>query len=154
MSTVRNSAGAAHDARSRNDTIRTALRYAAVATLLVSAIVHGVLAPSYGASLSEFTLGTAFVVQAVLTAVIAGWLLLRDQALPWLAGAAVMAGTLGALLMAHTESGLPALGPLPSLQEQSYDTAQLVTLAAEAAYLVLAAARLALRRQPDSARSD
>jgi len=149
MSTVRSSAGGAHRGRSSNSTARAIVRYAAVATLLVSAIVHGVLAPSYGADFSEFTLGTAFVVQAVVTAVIAVWLLLRDRALPWLAGAAVMAGTLGALLMAHTEAGLPAIGPLPSLQEQSYDAPQLVTLVAEAAYLLLAAVRLLLRRQPN-----
>src|SRR5215213_6374914 len=83
---------------------------------------------------------------AVTALVVSVWLLLRDRPLPWLAGAAIMAGTLAAILLAHTGSGLPALGPMPALKEEGYDLPQLVTMAAEAAYLVLAAVRLASGR--------
>src|SRR5215218_4736090 len=53
-------------------------------------------------------------------------------------------GTALALVLAHTGSGLPQLGPIPGLKEETYDAAQLVTLAAEVAFLVLAAVRLLL----------
>ncbi|HKG51117.1 MAG TPA: hypothetical protein VKB14_11810 [Actinomycetales bacterium] len=120
------------------------LRYAGVVALVISAVVHGALAGSYGAGVSGITLGKLFVVQAVVTFAVAVWLLLRDVTLAWLAGAAIMGGTALALVLAHTGSGLPQLGPIPGLKEESYDAAQLVTLAAEAAYLVLAAVRLLL----------
>jgi hypothetical protein len=120
------------------------LRFAAVAALVISAVIHGALAGSYGAGVSGITLGKLFVVQAVVTFAVAVWLLLRDVPLAWLAGAAIMGGTVLALVLAHTGSGLPELGPIPGLKEESYDTAQLVTMAAEVAYLVLAAVRLLL----------
>ena len=123
------------------------LRLAAVAALVVSGVVHGMLAGSYGAGLPGITLGKGFVVQAVVTLVVAGWLLLRDVTLAWLAGAAIMAGTLAAILLAHTGSGLPQLGPIPALKEEGYELPQLVTMAAEAAYLVLAAVRLLAARR-------
>ena len=122
------------------------LHLAAVTALVVSAVVHGALAGSYGAAQPGINLGKAFILQAVLTLAVAGWLLLRDRPLPWLAGAAIMVGTLGAILMAHTGSGLPKLGPMPALKEEGYDLPQVVTMTAEAAYLVLAAVRLASRR--------
>ncbi len=123
------------------------LRYAGVVALLVSAIVHAVLAPGYGAGQPGITLGAGFVVQALLTAVVAVWLLVRDAVLAWLSGAAVMGATLAALLLAHTENGIPELGPIPGLQEQTYDSPQVVTLVAEAAFLLLAVARLLIGRK-------
>ncbi len=128
------------------------LRYAGVAALLVSAIVHAVLAPGYGAGQSGVTLGAGFVVQALLTGVVAIWLLVRDAMLAWVIGAAVMGGTLAALLLAHTESGIPELGPIPGLQEQTYDGPQVITLVAEVAFLLLAVARVLMgwRRKSES----
>jgi hypothetical protein len=38
------------------------------------------------------------------------------------------------------------MGPMPALKEQGYDLPQVVTMTAEAAYLVLAAVRLASGR--------
>src|SRR5215218_4736089 len=66
------------------------LRYAGVVALVISAVVHGALAGSYGAGVSGITLGKLFVVQAVVTFAVAVWLLLRDVTLAWLAGAAIM----------------------------------------------------------------
>jgi len=129
----------------RHRTTAAVLRFAAVAALVVSAAVHAALAGLYGAGLPGITLGKQFVVQAALTAVVAGWLLLRDTPLAWLAGAIVMVGTLAAILAAHTGSGLPQLGPLPGIREQGYDGRQLLTMAAEALYLVFAAIRVLTR---------
>jgi hypothetical protein len=118
------------------------LRLAAVVALVVCGVVHGALARSYGAGLPGINLGKQFVVQAVLALLVALWLSLRDVPLAWLAGAAITGGTLLAILLAHTGSGLPQLGPIPAIKEEGYDFWQLVTMAAEAAYLVLAAVRL------------
>jgi hypothetical protein len=118
------------------------LQLAGVVALIISGVVHGALASSYGAGLSGLNLGKLFIVQAVVTLVVAAWLLLRDVPLAWLAGAAIMAGTLLAIVLAHTGSGLPQVGPMPALKEEGYGVAQIVTMAAEAAYLVLAAVRL------------
>jgi len=123
------------------------LRYAGVVALLVSAIVHAVLAPGYGAGQAGITLGAGFVVQALLTGVIAVWLLVREAILAWIIGAAVMGGTLAALLLAHTGNGIPELGPIPGLQEQTYDAPQVVTLVAEAAFLLLAVTRVLIGRK-------
>jgi|tagenome__1003787_1003787.scaffolds.fasta_scaffold20649223_2 hypothetical protein len=127
---------ATHTARGR------VLQLAGVVALLISGVCHGALAASYGAGLSGLNLGKLFIVQAVVTLGVAVWLLLRDVPLAWLAGAAIMAGTLLAILLAHTGSGLPQLGPMPALKEEGYGLAQIVTMIAEAAYLVLAAVRL------------
>jgi hypothetical protein len=118
------------------------LRFAAVTALVVCGVVHGALARSYGAGLPGITLGKQFVVQAVVALAVAGWLLARDIPLAWLAGVAVTGATLAAILLAHTGSGLPALGPIPAIREEGYDLPQLVTMAAEAVYLVLAGVRL------------
>jgi hypothetical protein len=123
------------------------LRLAAVVALLISAVVHGALARSYGAGFPGITLGKEFVLQAVVTFIVAVWLLLRDVTLAWLAGAAIMAGTLFAILLAHSSGGMPQLGPIPALKEEVYDVPQLVTMTAEAAYLVLAAIRLLAARR-------
>ncbi len=142
MSTEASHAPSGHADSSTHLTSLKVLRYVGVAALLVSAIVHAVLAPGYGAGQPGITLGAGFVVQALLTGVIAIWLLVRDAMLAWLIGAAVMGGTLAALLLAHTESGLPELGPIPGLQEQTYDGPQVVTLIAEAAFLLLTMSRV------------
>ncbi len=147
MSVEASRAQAGHADISAHVTSLKVLRYAGVAALLVSAIVHAVLAPGYGAGQPGITLGAGFVVQALLTGVIAIWLLLRDAILAWLIGAAVMGGTLAALLLAHSESGIPELGPIPGLQEQTYDGPQVVTLVAEVAFLLLALARLLVGRK-------
>lgn len=137
-------------ARPQRGVAGTALRFAAVLALSVSAVVHVMLAGSYGAGQSGITLGKEFVVQAVLTAVVAVWLMLRDTRSAWGAGVLLMAGTLGAILIAHTGGGLPAVGPLPGLREQTYDGPQLVTMAAEAGYLVLAALRALVAARRDA----
>ena len=147
MSTEVRSARSRQPDSSAHRTSLKVLRYAGVAALLVSAIVHAVLAPGYGAGQPGITLGAGFVVQALFTAVIAVWLLVRDAVLAWIIGAAVMGGTLAALLLAHTENGIPELGPIPGLQEQTYDGPQLVTLIAQAAFLLLAVARVLIGRQ-------
>ena len=147
MPTELSSAGRIHDDGSSHATVRTVLRLAGVAALLVSAIVHAVLAPSYGAGQPGITLGTQFVVQAVGTGAVAIWLLIRDSRLAWLIGAVLMGGTAAALVKAHTGNGLPAIGPMPAIREMTYDTPQLVTLAVEIAFVVLAAVRLLLDRR-------
>ena len=151
MSIEASSAQSRHADSSAHRTSLTVLRYAGVVALLVSAIVHAVLAPGYGAGQPGITLGAGFVVQALLTVVVAVWLLVRDAMLAWTVGAAVMGGTLAALLLAHTETGIPELGPIPGLQEQTYDGPQLVTLTAEAAFLLLAVARVLIGRKRGSA---
>jgi hypothetical protein len=118
------------------------LQLAGVVALIISGVVHGGLASSYGAGQSGLNLGKLFIVQAAVTLVVAVWLLLRDVPLAWLAGAAIMVGTLLAIVLAHTGPGLPQVGPMPALKEEGYDLPQLVTMTAEAAYLVLAAVRL------------
>jgi hypothetical protein len=139
MSTETSPAKRLRQRGSSSATVRV-LRYAGVAALLVSAVVHGVLAPSYGASQPGLNLGKQFVVQAILTAALAVWLLLRDTPLVWLVGALVMAGTAGALILAHGP-GIPQMGPMPGLREQIWDGPQLVTLVAEILFVLLAVTR-------------
>lgn len=140
-----------HGHRRHTDVAQTAttrlLRYAGVVALLVSAVIHAVLAPSYGAGASGITLGKQFVAQAVLTGAVAIWLLVRESKLAWLVGAVLMAGTAGALLLSHTASGIPAVGPMPAIREQFWDAPQLVTLIAELAFVALAVVRLARWRR-------
>jgi hypothetical protein len=124
---------------------RLALRLIGAVLLLISAGVHGYLAPDFGAAQPGLNLGKQFVVQAVLTAAVAIWLLIKDSALAWLIGAVVMAGTAGALLIAHGP-GIPAVGPMPAVKELIWDTPQIVTLVAELAFVVVALAWFALRR--------
>lgn len=66
--------------------------------------------------------------------------------LAWIVGVAAMGGTLAAFLLAHSEIGIPQRGPIPGLQEQTYDAPRMVTVVAEAAFLLLAIARVLVGR--------
>lgn len=123
------------------------LRGLGAVALGVSAYLHLRLAPSYDAVGSSLTQGQLFYAQGVLAAVVALWLLVSDSRWAWLAGLAVAAGSLAAVLL-YRYVDVPAIGPIPSMYEPAWYFRKTLSAVAEAAYvgvwlaeLVTAAAR-------------
>ena len=89
-----------------------------------------------------------FVAQAVAAAVVVLWVLIRGDALAWLAFAAVAAGSLVALLLSVWVR-IPSIGPLPVIYEPLwYADKYLAAISAGLAVVVALVALALLRRRP------
>lgn len=76
------------------------VRIVVVAALGATALVHLLLAPTYGAA--SAVVGAAFVAGGVAAVVAAVWLVVRDSDIAWDLAAAVSAGMLGGLVLSAT----------------------------------------------------
>ena len=104
-----------------------ALRLIAAGGLLVSAFLHLMLAFENGISGELFTMQQLFVVQGVAAALTGGLLLVGDRMMLWLPALAVaLASTVP--LLASVYFPLPAIGPLPPINEPIWYDEKLLSL--------------------------
>ena len=122
---------------------RAALPAVAAGGLLVSAAVHADLASSPFYAAGQLTLGALFLAQAVVAAVVAGWVLLRPGRPALYAAAGVGLVSLLALVLS-VYVRLPSVGPFPVLYEPYWYGAKIV--AASAAGVAVVAALVARGR--------
>lgn len=104
------------------------LRLLAAAALVTTAYLHLVLALENGLGGQPFTLSQLFLAQAVAAAVAGGVLLVGDRELFWLPALAVAVGSTVPLL-ASVYFPLPAIGPLPPINEPVWYDEKLLSLA-------------------------
>ena len=126
----------------RTSATAPAVRVTTAAALAVSAYVHLELSGSPYYAAGQLTLGALFLGQAVVAAVVAGWVLLRGGRAALVAAAVVAAASLVALVLS-TYVRLPAVGPVPVLYEPFWYAEKVV--AAVSAALALGAALVGLR---------
>ena len=106
------------DLRAGNQRALLAVRLLAAAALVVSAYVHGRLALDVGMGGPLLARGHLFAAHAVLTALIAAALLVRDNR-AWLMAVVLSAFGLAAIL-ASVYRPLPAVGPFPGIDEPTW----------------------------------
>jgi hypothetical protein len=105
-----------------------ALRLLASAALLLSAYLHIVLALETGLEGQLFTLPQLFVGQAAAAALAGGLLLVGDRELLWLPALMVAVGSTLPIL-ASVYFPLPAIGPMPPINEPIWYGEKLLSLA-------------------------
>lgn len=113
-----------------------------IALLAISAYTHAHLASQYDVG-PAITLGQLFIAQAIVTSVVAVWMLLRDSSLAWVMATVIMAASAAAVLLSVVTK-LPAVGPFPSIYEPVWFTEKIISAASEVAFVVLALGRAAL----------
>jgi hypothetical protein len=113
-----------------------ALRLFGALALTASGLVHLKIALENGVGGTPLTMNQLFVGQAVACFVAAGLLLVRDRELFWLAVLAVGIGSTVPLL-ASVYFPLPAIGPLPPINEPVWYGEKLLSLAFGASLPVL-----------------
>lgn len=104
------------------------LRVLAATAMLVSAYLHLTLALENGLGGPLFTMPQLFLGQAVAAAVAGGILLVGDRRLLWLPALAVAVGSTLPIL-ASVYFPLPAIGPLPPINEPVWYGEKLLSLA-------------------------
>lgn len=104
------------------------LRLLAVAALVTTSYLHFVLALESGLGGPLFTMPQLFVGQAAVAALTAGILLIRDRELFWLPALGVAIGSTLPIL-ASVYFPLPAIGPLPPINEPVWYGEKLLSLA-------------------------
>lgn len=112
--------------------------------LLVSAYVHSDLADPPWSDDGQVTLAGLFLAQAVVSAAIGLWLLVRPGRLVLLAAGALALASLVGVLASYFVK-IPSLGPLPAVYEPFWYAEKVVVLVATG--LATACAALALARQ-------
>jgi hypothetical protein len=93
-------------------------RLLAAAALLVSAFIHAKMAVHLGLGGPALARGHLFAAQAAISAILAAAMLSRNNRV-WLVAAVLSAGGLGAIL-ASVYFPLPAVGPLPAINEPAW----------------------------------
>ncbi|PRZ43985.1 hypothetical protein CLV47_101109 [Antricoccus suffuscus] len=121
---------------------RLAARGIGTGLLVVSAYTHAHLASQYDVG-PAITLGQLFIAQAIVTSLVAVWLLLRDSTAAWAVATVVMVASAAAVLLSVVTK-LPAIGPFPSIYEPVWFTEKIASAASEVAFVVLALGRAAL----------
>jgi hypothetical protein len=119
-----------------NPTTLLALRLLAAAAQLVSAYLHLALALENGLEGQLFTMPQLFIGQAAVAALTGGLLLVGDRQLLWLLALAVAIGSIVPIL-ASVYFPLPAIGPLPPINEPVWYGEKLLSLAVGATVPVL-----------------
>jgi hypothetical protein len=104
-----------------------ALRLLSALALLVSAYLHWKLALENGLEGQLFTMPQLFLGQAAAAAVAAGVLMVGDRELFWLPAVAVAVGS-ALPLLASVYMPLPAIGPLPPINEPVWYDEKLISL--------------------------
>jgi hypothetical protein len=108
-----------------------ALRLLAALALVASSYLHVKLALETGLSGEPFTMPQLFIGQAVAAAVAGGVLLVRDRELFWLPALAVAVGSAVPILVS-VYFPLPAIGPLPPINEPVWYGEKILSLAVAA----------------------
>ncbi|MDQ4085580.1 MAG: hypothetical protein M3165_07135 [Actinomycetota bacterium] len=104
------------------------LRLLSALALVISSYLHVKLALETGLGGEPFTLAQLFMGQAAAAAVAGGLLLVRDRELFWLPALAVAIGSTVPVL-ASVYFPLPAIGPLPPINEPIWYGEKLLSLA-------------------------
>jgi hypothetical protein len=104
------------------------LRLLSAAALLVTAYLHLVLALETGLEGQLFTMPQLFVGQAAAAALAGGLLLVGDRELLWLPALMVAVGSTLPIL-ASVYFPLPAIGPMPPINEPMWYGEKLLSLA-------------------------
>ncbi len=131
--------GAAEAAPSRpvgHPTTLLALRLLGAAALLTSAYLHFKLALENGLGGELFTLPQLFIGQAAVAALTGGLLLVGDREMLWLPALGVAIGSTLPIL-ASVYFPLPAIGPLPPINEPVWYDEKLLSLVVAATVPVL-----------------
>ncbi|MDQ4006462.1 MAG: hypothetical protein M3211_00015 [Actinomycetota bacterium] len=113
-----------------------ALRLLSALALAVSAYLHFTLALENGLGGSLFTMPQLFLGQAVVAAGAAGLLLVGDKELLWLVAVGVAVGSTVPIL-ASVYFPLPAIGPLPPINEPVWYGEKLLSFAVGASVPLL-----------------
>jgi hypothetical protein len=113
-----------------------ALRLLAALALVVSAYLHMLLALETGLEGALFTMPQLFVGQAAAAALAGGLLMVRDHELFWLPALAVAVASTVPLL-ASVYFPLPAIGPLPPINEPVWYAEKVLSLAVAASVPIL-----------------
>lgn len=116
------------------------VRLLAAAAMLTSAYLHLSLALENGLGGQPFTMPQLFVGQAIASAVAAGILLVGDREWLWLPAVAVAVGSTIPIL-ASVYFPLPAIGPMPPINEPLWYGEKLLSFAVGATVPVLWAIR-------------
>lgn len=104
------------------------LRLLSALALLVSAYLHLVLALENGLEGQLFTMPQLFVGQAMAAALTGGLLLVGDREILWLPALAVAIGS-SLPILASVYFPLPAIGPMPPINEPIWYGEKLLSLA-------------------------
>ncbi|HEX2175362.1 MAG TPA: hypothetical protein VHG70_05585 [Nocardioidaceae bacterium] len=112
------------------------LRLLAAAAILTSAYLHFVLALENGLGGELFTMPQLFIGQATVAAIAGGVLLVGDRELLWLPAVGVAIGSTLPIL-ASVYFPLPAIGPMPPINEPIWYDEKLLSLAVGATVPVL-----------------
>jgi hypothetical protein len=112
-----------------------AARVFAAAALLVTAFVHARLAAQLGVRGPLIGQGQLFAAQAAASAIVAVALLTRGRRV-WLVAVVLSVAGLGAIL-ASVYFPVPAIGPLPAINEPIWFMTKVVCVFAEAAVVAL-----------------
>jgi hypothetical protein len=107
------------------------LRLLSALALVASSYLHVKLALESGLGGEPFTLPQLFIVQAAAAATAGGLLLVRDRELFWLPALAVAIGSTVPIL-ASVYFPLPAIGPMPPINEPLWYGEKILSLAAGA----------------------
>ena len=133
----------------RSNAIDIALRVLAAAALGVSSYVHLHLAHYFAHLGSTITMGQLFIVQGIVAAAVAVWLLVTGMRLAWWA-AAVMGAASFAAVMVYRYVDVGAIGPLPNMYDATWQPSpdKVLSAIAEAAVVVLFVVWWVLHRRP------
>jgi hypothetical protein len=112
------------------------LRLLSALALVASSYLHVKLALEGGLGGDPFTLPQLFIAQAAAAAVAGGLLMVRDRELFWLPALAVAIGSTVPIL-ASVYFPLPAIGPLPPINEPVWYGEKILSLAVGATVPVL-----------------
>jgi hypothetical protein len=112
------------------------LRLLSALALVASSYLHVKLALESGLGGEPFTMPQLFMAQAVAAATAGGLLLVRDRELFWLPALAVAIGSTVPIL-ASVYFPLPAIGPMPPINEPIWYGEKILSLAVAATVPVL-----------------
>ena len=108
-----------------------AARLLAAAALIVTVFIHGKLAMQFGMGGQLLSQGQLFATQATISAILAGALLTRSNKRVWLFAVVLsLSGLVGVLVSVYLP--VPALGPLPAIDEQMWFMTKIVAAFAQA----------------------